>query len=147
MKYFHFSLLLESLAAKQGNIRQSPINLCGLLSSKQNSSSCPSETTKPKQCCPKLPGNPSVSSSLACLKKKHCSHTVSKISSQIMQLVCVRWIPQSSEIFVRLSSLNEEMPQRLQGVRHFPLQLCFYSTLIFTDSAAKVEITKREECS
>lgn len=84
---------------------------------------------------------------------------ISKISYQIMELVCevdstgvpalsrVNYKQQSSEIFERLTSVNEEMPQLLQGMRYFTLQLCFYSTLFWTDSAAEIKITKREECS
>lgn len=84
---------------------------------------------------------------------------MSKISYQIMELVCkvdssgapalskVNYKQQSSEIFVRLTSVNGEMPQLLHGMRHFTLQRCFYSTIILTDRPAEIKITKREECS
>lgn len=53
----------------------------------------------------------------------------------------VNFKQQSSEIFVRLTSVNEKMPQLLQEMRHFTLQPWFYSTLFPTDSASEIKIT------
>lgn len=143
--------MLSFKTAKQGNLRWPPINHCVLSSSKQNSSQCSTETKEPEQSSPKLPGNPRASSTLA---YETCCSSLPIAAHQLMELVCEKdstgapavymanFKQRCLEIFVGLT-LVQEMPQLLQGTRHFPTpKLCFHATVFLTDITAGIKITR-----